>query len=72
MLADLNHPHDDHERTAVALAPDLGERYLDTVYQTNWVQDLYGADVLVSGRTDRGFTDSGTWTVHHDAGAFVP
>ncbi len=39
--------HDRYEElTAVALAPDLGERYLDTVYQTNWVQDLYGYDVL--------------------------
>ncbi|WP_328904184.1 2,3-diaminopropionate biosynthesis protein SbnA [Streptomyces sp. NBC_00441] len=38
-----------HERqglTSVAIAPDLGERYLDTVYQDNWVQDLYGADPL--------------------------
>jgi N-(2-amino-2-carboxyethyl)-L-glutamate synthase len=34
------------ELTAVALAPDLGERYLDTVYQANWVQELYGYDVL--------------------------
>jgi cysteine synthase A len=32
--------------TAAALAPDLGERYLDTVYQTHWVQQLYGEDVL--------------------------
>jgi N-(2-amino-2-carboxyethyl)-L-glutamate synthase len=32
--------------TAVAIAPDLGERYLDTVYQTNWVHALYGEDVL--------------------------
>ena len=32
--------------TAVAIAPDLGERYLDTVYQSNWVQTLYGGDVL--------------------------
>ncbi|MCT9008993.1 2,3-diaminopropionate biosynthesis protein SbnA [Streptomyces sp. NPDC054766] len=32
--------------TAVAVAPDLGERYLDTVYQDNWVQDLYGEDPL--------------------------
>ena len=31
-----------------ALAPDMGERYLDTVYQTNWVQELYGTDVLES------------------------
>jgi 2,3-diaminopropionate biosynthesis protein SbnA len=40
--------HDASELTAVAIAPDLGERYLDTVYQTNWVQDLYGDDVLDS------------------------
>jgi cysteine synthase A len=32
--------------TAVAIAPDLGERYLDTIYQMNWLQDLYGADAL--------------------------
>lgn len=30
------------ELTSVAISPDLGERYLDTVYQTNWVHDLYG------------------------------
>jgi 2,3-diaminopropionate biosynthesis protein SbnA len=40
--------HVTRELTAVAIAPDLGERYLDTVYQTNWVEDLYGADVLSS------------------------
>jgi cysteine synthase A len=32
--------------TAVALAPDLGERYLDTLYQTSWLHDLYGSDIL--------------------------
>ncbi|TSB21476.1 2,3-diaminopropionate biosynthesis protein SbnA [Streptomyces sp. NBC_01525] len=32
--------------TAVAIAPDLGERYLDTIYQTNWLHALYGEDVL--------------------------
>ncbi len=26
----------------VAISPDLGERYLDTVYQTNWVRGVYG------------------------------
>src|ERR687895_232605 len=41
--------HDARELTAVAIAPDLGERYLDTIYQTNWLQDLYGEDVLSSG-----------------------
>ena len=40
--------HDGRELTAAAIAPDLGERYLDTVYQTNWLQDLYGEDVLNS------------------------
>lgn len=42
--------HDARGLTAVAIAPDLGERYLDTVYQTNWLQDLYGEDVLRPGR----------------------
>ena len=40
--------HDGQDLTAVAIAPDLGERYLDTIYQTNWLQDLYGEDVLSS------------------------
>ena len=35
-------------RTAVAIAPDLGERYLDTIYQDSWVQDLYGEGILDS------------------------
>ncbi len=26
----------------IAVAPDLGERYLDTIYQDQWVRDLYG------------------------------
>ncbi len=40
--------HGSDDLTAVAIAPDLGERYLDTVYHTNWVLDLYGEDVLSS------------------------
>jgi 2,3-diaminopropionate biosynthesis protein SbnA len=38
--------HDGRPLTAVAIAPDLGERYLDTIYQRTWVQDNFGADVL--------------------------
>jgi 2,3-diaminopropionate biosynthesis protein SbnA len=38
--------HDSLDLTCVALAPDFGERYLETVYQSNWVADLYGTDVL--------------------------
>ncbi len=30
--------------TAVAIAPDLGERYIDTVYQPSWVRDMYGIE----------------------------
>ena len=50
--------HDTPELTAVAIAPDLGERYLDTVYQSNWLQDLYGTDVLRSVQVDRRRADA--------------
>src|SRR5690606_41554905 len=30
--------------TAVAIAPDLGERYLDTVYPPSWVREGYGLE----------------------------
>ncbi|MFC5286683.1 2,3-diaminopropionate biosynthesis protein SbnA [Actinokineospora guangxiensis] len=35
------HPAD-RELSAVAIAPDLGERYLDSIYQPTWVEDIYG------------------------------
>jgi cysteine synthase A len=41
--------------TAVAIAPDLGERYLDTIYHDSWVEDVFGAGVLAP--TDRAPTD---------------
>ena len=41
--------HDARELTAVAIAPDLGERYLDTIYQANWVEAIYGKNVLRPG-----------------------
>jgi N-(2-amino-2-carboxyethyl)-L-glutamate synthase len=40
--------HDARELTAVAIAPDLGERYLDTIYQIKWLQNVYGEEVLGS------------------------
>ncbi|MFD9002308.1 2,3-diaminopropionate biosynthesis protein SbnA [Streptomyces sp. NPDC059582] len=40
--------HDTPGITAVGIAPDLGERYLDTMYQTNWLRDLYGEHILDS------------------------
>ncbi|MEU6095110.1 2,3-diaminopropionate biosynthesis protein SbnA [Streptomyces sp. NPDC047079] len=39
--------HDTRGLTAVAIAPDLGERYLDTIYQTNWLEALYGDRILL-------------------------
>jgi len=30
--------------TAVAIAPDLGERYLETIYQDGWLHDHFGDD----------------------------
>ncbi|MEU6242670.1 2,3-diaminopropionate biosynthesis protein SbnA [Streptomyces sp. NPDC047024] len=42
--------HGTPDITAVAIAPDLGERYLDTIYQTNWLQDLYGDQILDGGQ----------------------
>ena len=52
--------NDASDLTAVAIAPDLGERYLDTVYQTNWLHGLYGEDVLDSIRPGRRATDDVT------------
>jgi len=37
--------HGASELAAVAIAADLGERYIDTLYQRKWIEDLYG-DVL--------------------------
>jgi N-(2-amino-2-carboxyethyl)-L-glutamate synthase len=34
--------HGGRDVVAVTISPDLGERYLDTVYQADWVRDTYG------------------------------
>ncbi|MFF2074944.1 2,3-diaminopropionate biosynthesis protein SbnA [Kitasatospora sp. NPDC058162] len=36
----------DEDVVAVAVSPDLGDRYLDTIYQSAWVRDIYGVDAL--------------------------
>jgi cysteine synthase A len=42
------------ELTAVAIAPDLGERYLDTIYDDRWVDEHYGGEVeAAEERADR-------------------
>ena len=37
--------HATAEATAVAISPDLGERYLDTLYDPEWLRATYGDDV---------------------------
>jgi cysteine synthase A len=39
--------HGTRSWVAVTIAPDLGERYLDTVYSKTWVDHVYGPDVLM-------------------------
>ncbi|MFE0179532.1 2,3-diaminopropionate biosynthesis protein SbnA [Streptomyces olivaceus] len=41
----------DPSAVAVAISPDLGDRYLDTVYQDQWATDLYGPTVLEDAPT---------------------
>ena len=39
----------EHERsdlTAVGIAPDLGERYLETIYQREWIREVYGEETV--------------------------
>jgi 2,3-diaminopropionate biosynthesis protein SbnA len=36
------------DATAVAVSPDLGRPYLDTVYQSSWVLDNFGTDALAA------------------------
>ncbi|MFB7630984.1 2,3-diaminopropionate biosynthesis protein SbnA [Streptomyces sp. NPDC056149] len=51
----------DPDLTAVAISPDLGERYLDTVYQASWVRALYGEDVLDQDRLAARLSRVGEW-----------
>jgi 2,3-diaminopropionate biosynthesis protein SbnA len=39
--------HTAQDVTAVAISPDLGRPYLDTIYQPDWVLDHFGAEALV-------------------------
>ena len=43
--------HDAQDATAVAISPDLGRPYLDTVYEPGWVLDHFGAEALTGDDT---------------------
>jgi 2,3-diaminopropionate biosynthesis protein SbnA len=47
------------ELTAVAIAPDLGERYLDTIYRPDWVSEHYGEYALEVDEPELAFTPHG-------------
>jgi hypothetical protein len=38
---------DGQDLTAVAIAPDFGERYLDTIYCPAWLEQNFPADMLI-------------------------
>lgn len=38
--------HNANDLTSVAIAPDLGERYVDTIYNNEWVQVHFGNGIL--------------------------
>lgn len=40
----LDEHHFENKVSSVAIAPDLGERYLDTIYHEQWLQNVYGID----------------------------
>ncbi|MET7640371.1 2,3-diaminopropionate biosynthesis protein SbnA [Streptomyces sp. NPDC005438] len=46
----------DQDVVAVAVSPDLGDRYLDTVYRSAWVQDIYGLDSTPDVSSDAAVT----------------
>ena len=46
--------HGANDLTAVAIAPDLGERYVDTIYNNEWVQTHFGNSILETGLSSAG------------------
>ena len=59
--------HDTRDVTAVGIAPDLGERYLDTIFQTNWLRAIYGTDVLTPAEDHWHDSDPPVRTCHRIA-----
>jgi cysteine synthase A len=48
-LAWLAENRPDSRTKAVTIAPDMGERYLDTLYDDSWVRDTFGDSALAGG-----------------------
>lgn len=51
--------HGDRDTVGVAISADLGERYLETIYDDDWVRSRYGVDALLPAlRPSRSTVDS--------------
>ena len=46
--------HNANDLTAVAISPDLGERYVDTIYNNEWVQEHFGNGIIETGLSSAG------------------
>jgi cysteine synthase A len=47
--------------TVVAISPDLGEKYLDTIYDRNWVENFIGSKAKAPGKENK------SWQPHRDS-----
>jgi cysteine synthase A len=47
--------------TVVAISPDLGEKYLDTIYDRNWVENFIGPKAKAPGKENK------SWQPHRDS-----
>ncbi|WP_268239270.1 2,3-diaminopropionate biosynthesis protein SbnA [Longimycelium tulufanense] len=52
--------HEAGNPTCVAISPDLGERYLDSIYDDAWVTEHFGLDVVAGVNTHR---QPASWSV---------
>lgn len=50
--------------TVVAISPDLGEKYLDTIYDKNWVESVIGSKPKASIKENK------SWQPHRDSTSF--
>jgi cysteine synthase A len=48
----------------VAISPDLGEKYLDTIYDKNWVENVIGLKSKAAIKENR------SWQPHRDSTSF--
>jgi cysteine synthase A len=50
--------------TVVAISPDLGEKYLDTIYDKDWVENVIGLKPKAAHKENK------SWQPHRDSTSF--